>query len=123
MRFLTDRKRAVGRGAAGSGTEHHWYMQVSAVGLALIVPIFIYIFGSLVGSSHAEVMATLGRPIPAILTGLVIFFALQHFRHGAQMMIEDYWRGSTKKILIISTTILSYGLIATGLFALAKIAL
>jgi succinate dehydrogenase / fumarate reductase, membrane anchor subunit len=29
MRYLTDRKRAVGKGAAGTGTEHHWSMQVS----------------------------------------------------------------------------------------------
>ena len=36
MRYLTDRKRAVGKGSARSGTEHHWYMQASAVGLALI---------------------------------------------------------------------------------------
>ena len=45
MRYLTDRKRAVGKGSAHSGTEHHWYMTVSAVGLAFMVPTFIYIFG------------------------------------------------------------------------------
>ncbi len=123
MAFLTDRKRAVGRGASGTGTEHHWYMQVSAVGLALLVPAFIYFFGSTLGGDHASVLETFSRPIPAILTGLVLFFGLQHFRKGAQMMIEDYTRGSTKKLLIISVTMLSYGLTATGLYALAKIAL
>ena len=38
-------------------------------------------------------------------------------------MIEDYSHGSTRRGLIIAVTVLSYGLIATGLFALAKIAL
>lgn len=123
MRFLTDRKRAEGRGAAHSGTEHHWYMQVSAVGLALLVPTFLYIFGRALGAGRAEVLETLGHPFPAILTALVLVVGLQHARRGAQMMIEDYTRKSTRKILVISVTALSYGLTATGLFALAKIAL
>ncbi|MCA0871011.1 succinate dehydrogenase, hydrophobic membrane anchor protein [Seohaeicola saemankumensis] len=123
MRYLTDRKRAVGKGAAGTGTEHHWYMQVSAVGLALIVPTFIIIAGRALGSDHASVLETFSHPIPAILTALVLVVGLQHFRRGAQIMIEDYWHGTTKKAALIFTTVFSYGLTATGLFALAKIAL
>lgn len=123
MRFLTDRKRAEGRGSAHAGTEHHWYMQVSAVGLAFIVPAFIYMFGSLLGASHEQVIASLSRPFPAILSGLVLVFGLGHFRKGAQMMIEDYTRKSTKKVLIILVITMTYGLTAAGLFALAKIAL
>ena len=123
MRIITDRKRAEGRGSAGTGTEHHWYMQVSAVGLALIVPAFIYIFGSTLGGTYEEVIATFSRPIPAVLTAVVLVFGMQHFAKGAQMMLEDYTRDSTRKILIMSVIILSYGLTAFGLFALAKIAL
>jgi succinate dehydrogenase / fumarate reductase membrane anchor subunit len=123
MRFLTDRKRAEGRGAAHSGTEHHWYMQISAFGLALIVPTFLYIFGSALGGSHAEVLEVFSRPIPAIVTGLVLVVGLQHFRKGMQTVLEDYTYKSTRKALIMTVTVLSYGLTATGLFALAKIAL
>jgi succinate dehydrogenase / fumarate reductase membrane anchor subunit len=123
MRYLTDRKRAVGKGAAHSGTEHHWYMQVSAVGLALIVPTFLYIFGGALGGSRAEVLAVFARPFPAILTALALVVGMQHFRKGAQMMIEDYARGSTRKGLIMLVVVLSYTITATGLYALAKIAL
>lgn len=123
MRYLTDRKRAEGKGAGHSGTEHHWHMQVSAVGLALIVPTFLYVFGSTLGGTHDEVLATFARPIPAILTGLVLVFGLLHFKNGAQIMIEDYWRGTTRKAALMFTTAFTYGLIATGLFALAKMAL
>ncbi|WP_101065653.1 succinate dehydrogenase, hydrophobic membrane anchor protein [Roseovarius salinarum] len=122
MRFLTDRKRAEGKGAAHSGTEHHWYMIVSSVGLALIVPTFLYIFGSALGGSHTDVIETFSHPGVAILTGLVLFVGLQHFQKGAQTMIEDYTQGSTRKILIICVIALSYGMTATGLFALGKIA-
>lgn len=123
MRYLTDRKRAVGKGASGTGTEHHWFMQVSAVGLAVLIPTFLYVFGSALGGSREEVLATFSRPFPAILTGLVLVAGMMHFRRGAQMMIEDYWRGSTKKALVIAATLLSYTIMATGLFALARIAL
>lgn len=123
MRYLTDYKRAMGKGASGTGTEHHWYMTVSAVGLALIVPILIYVIGSTLGSDHATVLEVFSHPVIAILTGLGLFVGMQHFRKGAQMMIEDYWKGSTRKVMIISVTVLSYGVTAFGLFALAKIAL
>ena len=123
MDFLTDRKKAEGRGASHTGTEHHWYMQVTAVALALIVPTFLYIFGSALGLGHEAVVATFSRPIPAILTGLVLVGGLLHFNKGAQMVIEDYVHGSTKKVVLILLTGFTYALMATGLFALAKIAL
>src|SRR6056297_2192375 len=123
MRYLTARKRAEGKGAAGTGTEHFWYMKVSGVGLALIIPIFLVAFGRTLGGDRAEVLDAMSHPAMAILTGLVVFFGLRHFASGAQTMIEDYAHGMTRRALVIFTTILSYGLIATGLFALAKIAL
>ncbi len=123
MRYLTARKRAEGKGAAHSGPEHHWHMMVSAVGLALIVPTFLFIFGRTLGGSHAEVIDKFSHPGVAILTGLVLFVGLRHFNSGAATMIEDYAHGTARKLLLIGSTCLTYGLIATGLFSLAKIAL
>ena len=123
MHYLTARKRAEGKGAAGSGTEHHWYMKLSSVGLAFIIPAFLVVFGRAIGGTRDEVLATFSHPFMAILTGLVLFVGLRHFAAGAQTMIEDYTHGSTRRALVIFVIILSYGLIATGLFALAKIAL
>ena len=123
MRYLTDRKRAVGKGASHSGTEHHWYMQISSVALAFLLPVWVYIFGHALGQGHEAVVATFARPFPAIVTGLVLFVSMRHFAKGAQMMIEDYSHGHTRKALVIAAISLSYVVIATGLFALARIAL
>jgi succinate dehydrogenase / fumarate reductase membrane anchor subunit len=123
MRYLTARKRAEGKGASGTGTAHHWYMQVSAVALAFMVPTFLYILGSAIGGTHEEVLATFARPFPALLTGMTLFVGVMHFNKGAQMMIEDYARGSMRRALIMLVIGVSYATIATGLFALAKIAL
>jgi len=43
MAFLTDRKRAVGMGAAHSGAHHMWGMTVSSVALLILVPLFLLI--------------------------------------------------------------------------------
>ena len=123
MRYITPLKQAENKGAAGTGTDHHWFMIVSSVGLALIIPVFLVAFGRALGGDRAEVLAVVSNPLMAILTGLVIFFGLRHFAAGAQTMIEDYSQGGTRQGLIIAVTILSYGMIAVGLFALAKIAL
>ncbi|MDT8328721.1 MAG: succinate dehydrogenase, hydrophobic membrane anchor protein [Roseovarius sp.] len=123
MRYLTARKRAEGKGAAGTGTEHFWHMKVSGVGLAIIVPTFLVLFGRALGGTRQEVIDAFSHPFMAILTGLVLFVGLRHFQNGAQTMIEDYSKGATRRALIITVTALSYALTATGLFALAKIAL
>lgn len=123
MRFITDRKRAVGRGAGHGGTEHHWAMTVSSVALAFLIPVWVFMFAMALGGDRAEVLATFSRPFPAILTALVLFVGMRHFAKGTITLFEDYARGSTRKMLIIGSTSLSYAVIAVGLFALAKIAL
>ena len=123
MRYLTDRKRAIGKGSAHSGTEHHWHMQASGVGLAILVPIFVVAFGRALGGSYEEVWAFFSRPLVAITAALTLVIAMRHFAKGATMMIEDYARGTTRKALIITAIALSYAVTATGLFALASIAL
>jgi succinate dehydrogenase / fumarate reductase, membrane anchor subunit len=123
MRYLTDRKRAMGKGAAHSGTEHHWAMQVSSVALAILVPVWIIVFGRALGQPLEGVLATFSRPFPAILTALVLVVGMRHFAAGATMMIEDYAHGLARKALVISVIALSYAVMATGLFALVKIAL
>ena len=123
MRYLTDRKRAVGRGAAHTGTDHHWSMQMSAVALAFLVPVWLYIFGHALGGTRAEVLATFARPFPAIVTALVLVVGMRHFAKGATMMLQDYVHGSALKISIMFVTSLAGVIAATGLFALIKIAL
>ena len=123
MRYLTDRKRAVGKGSAHTGAEHHWAMTVSAVALACMVPTWLYIFGHAIGGTRAEVVATFARPFPAILTGLVLVVAMRHFAKGSTTMIEDYARGTSRKLGLIFIYSLSAVIAAVGLYALIRIAL
>ncbi len=123
MRYLTDRKRAVGMGSAKSGTAHFWAMKVSSVALLILVPLFIFTFGPVLGQPYDVMLDYYSRPFPAIVAALTLIVGFKHFADGAQVMIEDYVHGLMQKILIILVICLSYAAAATGLFAIARIAL
>ncbi len=123
MRYLTDRKRATGMGSAKSGTEHFWAMKVSSVALLILIPLFVFTFGTIVGEDYATVTAYFAHPFPALIAALTLIVGFEHFQSGAQVLIEDYVHGLVQKITIILIKCISYGLMAMGLFAIAKLAL
>ena len=123
MAYLTDRKRAVGLGAAKTGTDHHWQMIVSSCALLGLTPLFLLTFGHIVGAPYPDVVAYYSRPFPAIIAGLTFVVGARHFKSGAQSLIEDYTHGLSRKAWMIFVICLSYALAATGLFAIARIAL
>ncbi|WP_299642660.1 succinate dehydrogenase, hydrophobic membrane anchor protein [uncultured Ruegeria sp.] len=123
MRYLTDRKRAAGLGSAKSGTAHFWAMKISSVALLILVPLFVFTFGPVLGQPFDVVLEYYSRPFPAIVAALTLAVGFKHFADGAQVMLEDYVHGTLEKVLIILVTCLSYGAAAAGIFAIARIAL
>ena len=123
MRYLTDSKRATGMGSAKSGTAHFWAMKVSSVALLILIPVFVFTFGTIVGEDYATVTAYFAHPFPALIAALTLIVGFEHFQSGAQVLIEDYVHGLAQKITIILIKGISYGLMAIGLFAIAKLAL
>ncbi len=123
MAYMTDLKRAVGLGSARQGTEHHWSMTKSSVALLILVPLFVFTFGPMLGQPHDAVTAYFAKPFPAIVAALTIVVGFMHFKNGAQALIEDYVQGLARKITIILMICLSYAAAATGLFAIARLAL
>lgn len=123
MRFLTDRKRAIGLGSAKSGVHHFWVMRVQSVALLILIPLFIFTFGSILGAPQGEVVAYYNRPFPAIVAALTFIVGFKHFMDGCQVLIEDYVHGVAQKITIILINCLCYAAMATALFAIARIAL
>ncbi|MDX8347008.1 succinate dehydrogenase, hydrophobic membrane anchor protein [Cognatiyoonia sp. IB215446] len=123
MAFLTDRKRAMGLGSAKTGTEHHWQMMVTSVALLVLIPLFVFTFGWILGSSYDEVIAYYQRPFPAVVAILTMLVGWFHFRLGVQTLIEDYVHGLARKVLIIAMICVSYAAAAFAIFAIVRIAL
>ncbi len=123
MRFITDRKRAIGMGSAKSGTDHFWRVKIQSFALLLLIPLFIFTVGPQLGNSHAEVIAYFQKPFPALVAALTIAVGMFHFRDGAQVLIEDYVHGLAQKITLMIMIVFSYAVAAIGLYAIARLAL
>ncbi len=123
MPYLTDRKRARGLGSAGSGTEHHYEVQLTSAALVILIPLFVFTFGTVLGEPYAIVLLYYARPFPAIVAALTILVGMIHFRQGVQVLLEDYVQGETRHWGIIAAICAAYALAAAGLFALARLAL
>jgi succinate dehydrogenase membrane anchor subunit len=91
--------------------------------LLILIPLFVFTFGPMLGKPHDVVLEYFSRPFPAIVAALTIAVTFKHFKDGAQVMIEDYVHGLAQKITIILMICLSYAAAATGLYAIARIAL
>ena len=116
--------RVRGLGAAKSGTEHFWLQRVTAVGLVPLTVIFVIYLLGLVGADLAAVKATLGRPVPATITILLVVASFWHAKLGLQVIIEDYVHHEGAKL--VSLLLLSFACVAIGLatvLAVLKLAL
>ena len=120
--YITDRKRALGHGSAKQGTEHHWNVTISSAALLILIPLFVFTFGFALGRPYEEALLYYSRPIPATIAALTILVSMLHFRHGVQVLFEDYARGDTRKWLIIAGACLAYFLAALALVSIARIA-
>ncbi|WP_128253303.1 succinate dehydrogenase, hydrophobic membrane anchor protein [Falsirhodobacter deserti] len=123
MRYVTDYKRARGLGSAHSGVHHYWSTQLSAAALIILIPLFMFTFGSALGSGYDEVLAYYSRPFPAVVAGLTLVVSMLHFKNGAIVMFEDYSKAYVRRSLILLATAFSYICIGLGVFALVKLAL
>ena len=121
--FRSPVARARGLGSAKSGTSHFWWIRVTSVLLALLVPWLIGVLVSMVGADHASVMATLGRPWNAILLAAFAVSLFWHGKLGMQVVIEDYVhvRAVELALLLLLNFACAIGALAS-LYAIARIA-
>lgn len=123
MRYITPRKAAEGLGASHSGTEHHWWMTVSSVGLALLTPAFVLVIGRAIGLSREGVLAYFAHPYPAVVTGIFLILGMIHFIRGTRIMIDDYFQHTTRKVMLVAAAVFGWAVIGFVVYALARMAL
>ena len=123
MQFITPRKLAIGLGASGGGTAKHWSMTVSAVALAILTPLFLWVVGGAIGGSQAEVVARFSNPFAAAITGLFVVVGFRHWIKGTGVMIDDYLRGSARMWSMVAAQVIGWAIIAAVVVALARMVL
>jgi len=124
MHYITPRKAAMGLGPSGTGTQHHWWMTVSAVALALLTPSFLMVIGTALRlPGRPEIIAYLAQPYPAIVIGVFMTLGMMHYIRGTRIMIDDYLHHTGRKVALIAAKLFGWLVIAVTLFALARVSL
>jgi len=122
--MMTPAKRINRLGSAKSGTHHFITQRVSSVALAIVLPIFVICFAFSGAPDPDAARAWFGSPWGAVLTLITMTATLYHMRLGLQVVVEDYISGSTLKFtLLIANTLITYGLLLAGVYALISLAL
>ena len=114
--------RALGLGAAGTGTQHWWQQRVTAVALALFGIWFVICLVSLDLSDRAALLAWFARPLNAALLALLVLAAAWHSQLGVRVIVEDYVHGASKVSLLVALQFVHALAAAVGVIAVLQIA-
>jgi succinate dehydrogenase membrane anchor subunit len=122
MSIRTPLARVRGLGSARSGTGHFWHQRLTALANVPLTIGFIIILLSLLRSSHANVVQTLGSPLVAIVMLLFIGSVTYHMKIGMQVIIEDYVHDERWKFAaLIANIFFAIMVAASAAYALLKL--
>jgi succinate dehydrogenase / fumarate reductase membrane anchor subunit len=114
--------RVRGLGTAHSGTEHFWMQRLTGIANLPLIIAFLVVIVSLVGSSQANVIATLSNPFVAMILLAALISVLIHMRIGMQVIIEDYVHTELRKIvLLMANTFFTIAVGIAAIYAILKI--
>ncbi len=102
-------------GAAGDGVGHWWAQRFSAILLVGLTVWLVLALSTVVGASHAEAAAWLGRPFNAGMAILFVVTSLYHAKLGLQVIVEDYVHQRAVEVtlqLLIKISVIVGGLLA-----------
>ncbi len=101
MKLRTPLNVVRGLGSAKDGTHHWWQQRVTAVALVPLVAIFAIYVITLTGADRTTVAETLGHPVGAGITLLLIATMYYHLKLGIQVVVEDYVHGGAAKVALL----------------------
>jgi len=119
----TPLSRVRGLGSAKTGTGHFIAQRVSAIALALLLPVFLFQLARHGGGEYEAARAWISSPAGALVTLLTLTAAFYHMRLGLQVVIEDYiHKPGSKSALLILNTLVTAGLWIAVLYSVLTIA-
>ena len=115
--------RALGLGAAKSGTAHWWAQRVSAVALIPLGLWFLFSLLLLPNLEYATVRAWLGTPLGSFFAVLLVGVLAYHSYLGTNVVAEDYVHAPGARLATLVALRFAYVLAAgAGIFAILRIA-
>ena len=123
---MTDMRTPLGKvrglGSAKEGTDHYWKQRLTAVANVPLIIFLVCLIISLIGSTHAEVAATLSNPFVSVMLLATMISVCWHMKLGMQIVIEDYVHSEGNKIaLILLNSFFCFGLGLAAAYAILKL--
>ena len=123
MSLRTDLGKVRGLGSAKEGVGHWWAQRLTAIALIPLLLWFVASVVTLVGAELIIVREWISGPVNSVLLLSLIVAVFHHAQLGLQVVIEDYVHtGWLKLASVIAVKFAAFGLGATSLFAVLKIA-
>ncbi|MFL2669220.1 MAG: succinate dehydrogenase, hydrophobic membrane anchor protein [Alphaproteobacteria bacterium] len=123
MSLRTDLGKVRGLGSAKEGVGHWWAQRLTAIALIPLLVWFVASVVPLVGAELRIVREWISSPVNSVLLLSLIVAVFHHAQLGLQVVIEDYVHtGWLKLASVIAVKFAAFGLSATSLFAVLKIA-
>ena len=123
MSLRTDLGKVRGLGSAKEGVGHWWAQRLTALALIPLLVWFVASVVTLVGAELIIVREWISGPVNSVLLLSLIVAVFHHAQLGLQVVIEDYVHtGWLKLASVIAVKFAAFGLGATSLFAVLKIA-
>ena len=123
MSLRTDLGKVRGLGSAKEGAGHWWAQRLTAIALIPLLVWFVASVVPLVGAELRIVREWISNPVNSVLLLTLIVAVFHHAQLGLQVVIEDYVHtGWLKLASVIAVKFAAFGLSATSLFAVLKIA-
>ena len=97
--------------------------RASAVALIPLTLWGVVMAVAIAGMSHGEALAYTAQPVNAAVVALGLLVAIYHMHLGLRVVVEDYLRGPTEKLVLTLNALFCIGLALAGLVLVILIAL
>ncbi|MBC9179743.1 succinate dehydrogenase, hydrophobic membrane anchor protein [Pseudoroseomonas ludipueritiae] len=123
VRLQSSLARVRGMGSAKGGTHHWWMQRVTSIALLPLTIWFVFAVAGHTGSTHAELVTWMARPLNAVLLLSFVLISFHHAAAGMQVIIEDYVRGEMRMFLILAVKAGCWILALAAALAVLRIAI
>jgi succinate dehydrogenase / fumarate reductase membrane anchor subunit len=114
--------RVRGLGSAHEGAGEWWKHKVSAGSNLLLVLWLIVSIALLPAYDYATVAGWIAQPLVAVPLILLVLSVTFHFRHGLQVVIEDYQHDESRFVLLVLLEYFTITVRVLAIFSILKIA-
>ncbi len=119
MSLRSPMSKVLGLGAAKEGAGHWWSQRVSAVGLVLLAPWFLFSLISLGDLGYANVTSWIAAPFNTVLLSLLVLTVTYHAQLGLQVVVEDYVPHKGTRMLVM--LVINFALLLLGVLGVLSV--